>query len=525
MDGAKKVVVIGTGIGGAGVAALLAAKGHEVTLLEKNAFIGGKCSSFEKDGYIVDTGVHMYSMGGLGPHGDIARMCGGHQEWLYKNPQADIYANGDVLWRNYQGLSGFIGPRGIHSIGSFAAGCIHKERKALKTGTGVRKLLEREAYRTAKEHGLMETLRMLIRALRLDGTALEELNDVTVQDFFHRVSDSNILLQQVGTYCMVLMVIPPHQASVGELLYCMGRMLEKNGLGVPKGGSREVPGSFIGGLEKSGGSLKLNREVTRVIVEDGRAVGVECANGEIFHADIVISNAGIKRTVEMAGEISFPAEYVDYVKGLKYSYSYITKKYGLSHRALDVKSPCIFNTPYVNADHMFDYIDEGGVPEDPLLFLPIPSEWDEHTAPPGKQLVIMGVPGPIEVNPRTIAQSEAILAVGEKRLFEKYPKMAAAIEWELTQHIATTAAITGKPTGECIGLAQCVGQTGVNKPSPRTPVEGLWLVGTDAGGRGVGTENAATSALYVAALTGERDLPLASRRTARDTSDMMFVRI
>ena len=65
---------------------------------------------------------------------------------------------------------------------SFAAGCIAKERKALKTGTGVRKLLEREAYRTAKEHGLMETLRMLIRALKLDGTVLEALNDITVQE-------------------------------------------------------------------------------------------------------------------------------------------------------------------------------------------------------------------------------------------------------------------------------------------------------------------------------------------------------
>ncbi len=78
--------------------------------------------------------------------------------------------------------------------------------------------------------------------------------------------------------------------------------------------------------------------------------------------------------------------------------------------------------------------------------------------------------------------------------------MEKAIEWELTQHIATTASITGKPTGECIGLAQIVGQTGVHKPSPRTPVQDLWLVGADAGGRGVGTENAAMSALCVAAL-------------------------
>ncbi len=81
------------------------------------------------------------------------------------------------------------------------------------------------------------------------------------------------------------------------------------------------------------------------MVKRGKVTGVECTNGETFNADIVISNAGIKRTVELAGAKSFPEEYVEYVKGLKYSYSYITKKYGLSHRALDVKVPCIFNTP------------------------------------------------------------------------------------------------------------------------------------------------------------------------------------
>src|SRR5450759_1437867 len=59
MDGSKKVVVIGSGPGGAGAAAVLAARGHEVDLLERNPFPGGKCASFEKDGYIVDTGVHM----------------------------------------------------------------------------------------------------------------------------------------------------------------------------------------------------------------------------------------------------------------------------------------------------------------------------------------------------------------------------------------------------------------------------------------------------------------------------------
>ena len=157
-------------------------------------------------------------------------------------------------------------------------------------------------------------------------------------------------------------------------------------------------------------------------MENGRATGVECAGGETFHADIVISNAGIKRTVEMAGE-GLPGR----VRRLRQGPEVFLLLHHQEVRPLRIapwtsRFPCIFNTPYVNADHMFDYIDEGGVPEDPLLFVPVPSEWDEHSPPPGKQLVIMGVPGPIEVNTRTIAQSEAILKVGEKRLFEMYPE-------------------------------------------------------------------------------------------------------
>ncbi len=53
-----RVVVIGSGVGGAGCAALLAEKGFDVTVLERNGFAGGKGVSFEKDGFTYDTGVH-----------------------------------------------------------------------------------------------------------------------------------------------------------------------------------------------------------------------------------------------------------------------------------------------------------------------------------------------------------------------------------------------------------------------------------------------------------------------------------
>ncbi|MBW2384221.1 MAG: NAD(P)-binding protein, partial [Deltaproteobacteria bacterium] len=44
------VIVIGSGPGGISCAALLQKRGLRVLLLEKNAFVGGKMVSIEKDG-------------------------------------------------------------------------------------------------------------------------------------------------------------------------------------------------------------------------------------------------------------------------------------------------------------------------------------------------------------------------------------------------------------------------------------------------------------------------------------------
>ena len=51
-------IVIGGGISGLGVAALLSKKGYRVVLLEKESILGGRSTSFPYRGYTVDIGVH-----------------------------------------------------------------------------------------------------------------------------------------------------------------------------------------------------------------------------------------------------------------------------------------------------------------------------------------------------------------------------------------------------------------------------------------------------------------------------------
>ena len=59
--------------------------------------------------------------------------------------------------------------------------------------------------------------------------------------------------------------------------------------------------------------------------------------------------------------------------------------------------------------------------------------------------------------------------------------------------------------GTCLRDAVGVpGQVGENRPSLETPLKNLWLVGADAGSRGIGTEMASGSALNLAEVIRER---------------------
>jgi UDP-galactopyranose mutase len=69
-------IVIGTGIGGSALSALLAHYGLKVLIVEKNDRIGGSCSYYKKDGFHVDIGTHTFSRGNKGPLGAVQRKIG-----------------------------------------------------------------------------------------------------------------------------------------------------------------------------------------------------------------------------------------------------------------------------------------------------------------------------------------------------------------------------------------------------------------------------------------------------------------
>lgn len=69
----KNVVIIGGGLGGLFTGAILSKEGFRVTVLEKNATVGGGLQTFRRFGIGFDTGMHVIA--GMQPGGSIRRIC------------------------------------------------------------------------------------------------------------------------------------------------------------------------------------------------------------------------------------------------------------------------------------------------------------------------------------------------------------------------------------------------------------------------------------------------------------------
>ena len=62
MSKSPKVIVVGAGIAGLTAALELAHHGLDVTVLEKNAYPGGKIRQIDVDGALIDSGPTVFTM-------------------------------------------------------------------------------------------------------------------------------------------------------------------------------------------------------------------------------------------------------------------------------------------------------------------------------------------------------------------------------------------------------------------------------------------------------------------------------
>ncbi len=291
-----------------------------------------------------------------------------------------------------------------------------------------------------------------------------------------------------------------------------------NTVGIVKGGMGGITQALARSAEAHGATIRTNAEVRRILIEDGRAAGVELVDGSIVRAKVVVSNADPKRTfLGLVGRDRLPAEFAAAVDRLRTKVSYL--KFHASIRELPDFSAYlgrgfdprtiarIWINPSVAYYEQAWRDAEGGIPSrNPVMSVQIPSTYDDTISPPGQHVLsIFGMYAPVE--PSTGSWDEIRQSVGEA-LIDSVTAYApnfrdSIMDWVLFTPIDIERRV-GMTGGNIHHLDMIPSQLFANRPLPgwsdyRTPIADLWLcgAGTHPGGEvsGMPGHNAAHAIL------------------------------
>jgi prolycopene isomerase len=98
--------------------------------------------------------------------------------------------------------------------------------------------------------------------------------------------------------------LQPSKVSAGLFALALNSY-HTTGAWYPKGGSQAMSRAIVEGIVQRGGLVRFRNRVTRIEVEEGRAIAVETDNGLRVEADVVVSNASPMATVMMVGKEHF----------------------------------------------------------------------------------------------------------------------------------------------------------------------------------------------------------------------------
>jgi prolycopene isomerase len=479
-DESYDAIVIGSGPGGASCATLLQKRGIRTLLIEKNGFIGGKMVSIDKDGYAYD----------LFPHGQVPMRGSGFEPIFAELGVAD----------EFQPALEPDDDRKIIKIAYRKRGWdeyrITSQGQAMSDPRPFFELWDMDPEAEQKTVAFMAGL------VSMPEEEIDTLDDVSMHEF---LSDKDVpyeLYSYLAFHANASLAEPIDLVSASEQIRIMQHMMLQGGGGQYKGGFGTLAKVMLREFEKNGGTLIRNNRVEKILVEDGVVTGVVSAKGS-FRAPIVVSSAGLQPTVlKLVGEEHFDRSYLNYIKGLVPGWAFTSVRYFLDKPVMDVAMYAAYSDESWIDMERFLRMKEGHIPEEVILFMVNHAFYDEKAAPPGKQVLVSGTICSPDPDAKEI---EGLWRVMDEQMQRFFPEIWAATERREYAGPKEISALTRDSVlpgqgGECVGLAQVVGQCGKQKPSAVAPIRGLYYAGADAGAAGMGTHQAALSGTEVARL-------------------------
>lgn len=405
-----KVLVIGSGLGGLLSAAWLSQRGHEVDVFERLPITGGRFTNIEYKGFQLSTGaLHMIPHGPTGPLGTLLKDVGADVKIIRANPMAMIRIPKEQNNTDYS--------HGFRDI------TFHDFRKLFSPLNRIKLAI------------LITTTRILPPG---KGSMAQWCSRNLKEDWALRIADA---------FCGWALSLKAEDVPATEIFEIIENMYRYSGSGVPLGGCKGVTDALIDVIMSNGGKIHTSAEVTRIIVENQRAIGI-ISDGKEYRGNLVISDIGHVETSRLYDVNALTKDTENYLESIRTLKPSAGVKICLSSNEPLIGHPGVLLTPYARRVNGINEVTN----VDPTL------------APPGKHLTMA----------HQCVQCKKHDCLGE----------------EIDLGLRDLSEIFAGKEYEVLLIQSYSGEWPVNRSSSgtdltnRTPIKGLYVVGDGAKGKG-----------------------------------------
>ncbi|WP_088241747.1 carotenoid isomerase [Calothrix rhizosoleniae] len=462
-------IVIGSGIGGLVTATQLAAKGAKVLVLESYLIPGGSAGYFERQGYRFDVGASMiFGFGHKGTTNLLTRALQAVNMSLTTIPDpVQIHyhlPNGlDIkVDRNYEQF--------LQNITQYFP---HEEQ-------GIRSFYH-ECWQVFNCLNRIELLsleepRYLLRVFSQHPLAclgLAKYLPCNVGDIARRYIKDPLLLKFIDIECYCWSVVP---ADMTPMINAGMVFSDRHygGVNYPQGGVGQIAQKLAQGLEEVGGDIRYQARVKRILTRRGKAVGVELANGSVYYAKRIVSNATRWDTFnKLLPEKAKPINEKKWQQRYQKSPSFLSLHMGIRAEVLPQGTDC----HHILLDNWKQMADVEGT-----IFVSIPTLLDPDLAPPGHHIIHAFTPHWISEWQGLSAKEYALKKeeAGERiiqRLGKIFPDLNSGLDYLEVGTPRTHRRFLGREDGTYgpIPRRKLWGLLGM--PFNRTAIPGLYCVG------------------------------------------------
>lgn len=471
----REVVVIGGGLAGLSAACVLAARGHEVTLLEKNAWVGGKAAEHRSEGFRFDMGPTILTLPSVLKRifSEAGRNVEDYMELVPLDPQwRCFFDDGSVLdlvsdvEKMKENLRSFADERAASGYGDF-----------IEMSHQLHDVSDRFFF-WKSVGGITDTFRS---KGMFDAKVLKDVMSLRMGQSVASVVRKHVpderAAQMIDHFTQYVGSSPEASPAV---LCGIAHMQTEEGVWYPMGGTRAVPLALAKLAEELGVDIRTECDVDSIETIGSAVVGVKLTSGEVIATDAVVSNCDSVRThrellrehtketsLNRKKDIEPACSGVVLYLGLKEKYDHV-----LHHNFVFSKDP----------HEEFDWIYKRGMPApDPTCYVCAPAATEPAVAPEGGEALYILVHTPYL---RPNHDWSKMLPEYRDVIIDKLERTAGMSD--LRDRIVTEDSLTPEGihkryrvlNGAIYGLASHGKYLGAFKPANRSKdVKGLYLAG------------------------------------------------